>query len=64
MSFTCQGCGEPQKARVKPIKVVTEIHHVTYPTIQKNGKEYTPQGYEIDKELNLCKKCAKKYEEV
>lgn len=61
MSFKCQSCNKPQGDGVKPVKVVTETRRVTYHTIIKNDREYTPEGWEIVKELELCESCAKRF---
>jgi len=56
MSFKCQKCKTSQFG--KPTKVITETRRKIYPTIIKNGKDYTPEGYEIVRELDLCESCA------
>ena len=60
MSFICQKCGTQQGDRVKPFKQVTEKRFVKYPEVEKRGKKYIPEGYEIVKELNVCESCYEK----
>lgn len=54
MSFRCSDCNEPQPPRVTPIKYIEEIRDKVY--FDENG-EFINKGYEIKKELRLCKKC-------
>jgi hypothetical protein len=59
MSFKCGNCGKAQEVGTKPVKVVTETRHVTYPAIKNfDGTERIPEGWEIVKELNCCSECA------
>jgi formylmethanofuran:tetrahydromethanopterin formyltransferase len=59
MSFKCQYCGKAQEVGTKPVKVVTETRHVTYPVVKDYlGNERTPEGFEIVREINCCKECA------
>ncbi|MDD4402026.1 MAG: hypothetical protein PHI24_09170 [Desulfitobacteriaceae bacterium] len=58
MSFRCGTCNKPQGSGAKPIKVITEIRRVTYPPT-RNGK--IPDGFEIVREVDMCKKCADRH---
>lgn len=59
MSFRCGACHKSQGSREKPIKVVTQIRRVTYPQM-KDGR--IPEGFEIVREVDMCKRCANKYD--
>lgn len=66
MSFTCQQCGTPQEAGVKPCKTVTIQRAKVYPR-REEGEGYDHRvvdaggtGTETVKEMDLCEKCAEK----
>lgn len=64
MSFKCEGCGQPQKARTQPVKIIIKTRKKEYPERWKQVSGDKPikidnggKGWEIVKEISLCPSC-------
>lgn len=55
MSFRCEFCGQPQAARARPVRVVTEVRERT---IKLYDETPSYDGWEIAQEKNACESCA------
>lgn len=70
--FKCQVCGEPQPAKVSPVRVVVharakEYHNVFYREDEYGNRqkhEVHSQGHESVREINTCNVCAQVKESV
>ena len=52
MSFRCDQCNVAQPNETKPNRIVVDTRHKTY---VNNGK--LSEGFEIVKEVDLCRRC-------
>lgn len=57
MSYKCQQCGYVAKDGERPFKKVVETRQRTYKTKTKFGREKESTGWEVVKEIIVCRNC-------
>ncbi len=59
MSFTCEKCGQAQRPRSKPVRVVVERRAKTYPRVEIGDEiiDSGGSGWEIAREIIICRGC-------
>ncbi len=63
--YKCEVCGSISKPREPRNTFVTKKSKKTYKLLDKNGERIgSVMGWEIKKEINLCKVCYKKMMDV
>jgi len=63
MSFRCEKCGQAQPPRSKPIMKVIETRNKFYPRIEIDDEiiDGGGSGWEIAKEIMICRRCDESY---
>ena len=60
--YKCESCGKTTALSEKMERVVTERRDRVYTAVDRRGREYEQgRGWEIVKEIAVCKSCFKKY---